>query len=137
MEKKINKRKYPRKKIVCSVFVGPYKPMLRREEMQKTDLVDISLGGVCFMFAEELPVDKMVILEIELVGWQYFMVKKYKEYARNAKSLNLRVNANIIRAQLTKNGTYKIGAQFINMKAQDQDVLNEYMKQRLNLGFEL
>ncbi len=133
--RKNERRKYPRKRVTCKALVSEYKPFLQKSDMKEAVMIDISLGGALFEIDEQLDTDGLIIMDIALIGWSYFVGRKYKVLSELTKITSLHVNGNIVRVEHVGE-KHRYAVQFVNIKARDKDVLNEYIKQRDSFKFE-
>jgi len=125
------RRKHKRYKITCTVYYNEYQPLLKRDNMFKAELLNISEEGALLECDEEVALEELVSLEMNIIGWQHFYEKKYKGMTEIGKSDCLRVSATVKRVQKSANNKYRVGIYFSNIKAQDKEVLREYISKRV------
>ena len=124
------RRKNKRFKLQCSVYYNEYQPRLDRESMLKADLVNISLGGALIECEKKFVIGELVILEVNLIGWQHFHAKKSKGFQGLGRSDCLRVNATVVRTEDVSERKFRMGLKFEAIKSHDQEILREYISKR-------
>ncbi len=127
----VERRKHKRYKIQCSAYYNEYQPLLSREKMFQGELINISEEGALLLADTDVPLEELLTLDISIIGWQHFYAKKYSSMADYVKNDSLRVNATVRRVTPAPNNKFRVGVHFTHIKAQDKDVLKEYISKVL------
>jgi hypothetical protein len=113
------------------VYYGEYQPRLTRENMTEAQMVNISQEGALFECDKIFKKDELLTLEINLIGWQNFKMRKMQDTLGIDMSGALRVNATVVWWSEINKEKYQIGVQFANIRAHDRDILKEYISKRV------
>jgi len=131
MEKRKERRQYKRYNVQCDVYCGEYMPRITREHMLKAHMQNISQAGALFECEKSFDIGELLILEVNLVGWQNFRQRRNQGAQDMGKTDCLRVNATVVRTVEFNPNKYHIGVQFSNIRAQDHEILKDYISKRI------
>lgn len=131
MDKKRDRRKHPRYPVQCSLYCGEYKPRLERKDMQDANMVNISMEGALFECRCSFEQNELLTIEINLIGWQHFQNRQKKTIEDKTVTGSLRLAAEVVRNVKVGEKKYHIGVRFLNLRAQDQEILKDYIKKRV------
>jgi c-di-GMP-binding flagellar brake protein YcgR len=131
MDKKNDRRKYPRYQVQCSVYCGEYRPRLEKKDMQAAEMLNISMEGALFESARAFPLAELLTIEMNLIGWQHFQARQKTTIDDKTITGSLRVAAEVVRIVELNESKYHIGIKFLNLRAQDQEILKDYIKKRV------
>ncbi len=121
------RRKYPRKKISCTLSSSEYSPLLSNRCLVEGYLINISLGGALIETAIKFSVGTPLLLDINLTGWKVFYGLNPRVGHTSKSKDALHVNGKVVRVIEKNSSRHQSGAEFLYNSEDDKALLAEYL----------